>query len=349
MRKKTSTTTTTTAISTTTGTQKKPQIVVPILSGNATTQPVSESKKRSKRQTQPLTSPEKQQPTQQHKGPNIILHFKFKLNELYEYQKIVKRFETNDIIYEPIIPPDNYLPYDDIIDHNYASYIEDKPPVTTVVTTPPLTVVETDVICDKLSALKVQLYKNIPVNKSCACFWCSYEYDDKLCYIPKHIINDVVYGYGSFCTPQCAVAFLIKENIDDTTRYERYYLLNYIYGNGKCIKPSPNPFYSLDKYYGNLSIDEYRKLVKSNDYLYITVDKPMTRIFPEVHVENEELLMGNATKNGIGCGNGRTYKVKMQNDPVPQSNTNQQQQNNETNEPKPKVNPFPFLTNKINK
>lgn len=284
-----------------------------------------------------------------HKGPNVILHLKCKLTELYEYQKMVKRFENNSLIYEPMIPTDNFVPYEDVIEHSYATYIDEINPATesSITKSQQMTQLQTKErkenkendnnvegvtnICLKLKDLKLQLYKNVPINKCSACFWCSYDYTDTLCYIPKHIINDVIYGYGSFCTPQCAVAYLIKENMDDTTRYERYYLLNYLYGNGKRIKPSPNPYYTLDKYYGNLSIDEYRKLIKT-DHLFVTIDKPMTRIFPEIHEENEELLMGGKESKTVKNSN-RIYKVKMQNDPP----------TNDVVLQKGKVNPFPFL------
>ena len=33
-----------------------------------------------------------------------------------------------------------------------------------------------------------------------------------------------------FCSPECACAYLMKENIGDTEKFERYHLLNYIYG-----------------------------------------------------------------------------------------------------------------------
>ncbi len=61
-----------------------------------------------------------------------------------------------------------------------------------------------------------------------------------------------------------------------------------IYGYSKNIKPAPSPYYTLDKYYGNLSIQEYRKLLK-NDKLLMIVDKPMTKILPELYEENNEI------------------------------------------------------------
>ena len=54
--------------------------------------------------------------------------------------------------------------------------------------------------------------------------------------------------------------------------WERYALLNNIYGKvynyETNIKPAPSPFYTLDKYYGNLTIQEYRKLLKNDTLLF---------------------------------------------------------------------------------
>ena len=98
--------------------------------------------------------------------------------------------------------------------------------------------------------------------------------------------------YGCFCSPECAVAYLKNEDIDNSRKWERYTLLNNIYSKiydyEKNIKPAPNPFYTLDKYYGNLSIDEYRKLLK-NERILMIVDKPMTKVLPELYEENNEI------------------------------------------------------------
>ena len=147
----------------------------------------------------------------------------------------------------------------------------------------------------KLKWLKVQLYKNaIQLDKKAACFWCTYDFDNTPCHIPKYEMDETIYGYGSFCRPECAVAYLMKENIDDSTKFERYQLLNQIYskvyGCKKNIKPAPNPYYLLEKYYGNLTIQEYRKLLKT-EHLLLTIDKPLTRILPELHEDNEDMIM----------------------------------------------------------
>jgi hypothetical protein len=81
----------------------------------------------------------------------------------------------------------------------------------------------------------------------------------------------------------------MKENIDITEKFERYQLLNNIYGiiynYMTNIKNAPDPYYMLDKYYGNLSIQEYRLLARIDKSYYIT-DKPFTMVTPEIHEDN---------------------------------------------------------------
>jgi hypothetical protein len=144
------------------------------------------------------------------------------------------------------------------------------------------------VINEKLNDLENKLNKN-NITKRCNCFWCTYSFDTPSVHIPTKLDNDIYEVYGNFCSPECASAYLFKEHIDDVVKYERYQLLNYIYGSiynyNKNIKLAPNPYYILDKYYGNLNINEYRKLLKYERLLLIT-DKPLTRIFPELHQDN---------------------------------------------------------------
>ena len=178
----------------------------------------------------------------------------------------------------------------------------------------------------KLKRLKVNLYKNALPDKKSACFWCTYEFDNQACYIPKYEMDDSIFGYGSFCRPECAVAYLMKESVDDSTKFERYHLLNQIYSKvydyKKNIKPAPDPHYLLDKFYGNLTIQEYRKLLKS-EHMLLVIDKPLTRILPELHEDSEEFILniygnsktGSTAMGGTSTGQTNTsgiYKVKKQ-------------------------------------
>jgi hypothetical protein len=168
----------------------------------------------------------------------------------------------------------------------------------------------------KLKKLKVSLYKNALHEKKSACFWCTYDFDNQACYIPKYEMDGSICAYGSFCRPECAVAFLMKENIDDSTKFERYHLLNQLYGKiyqfKDNIKPAPNPYYLLDKYYGNLSIQEYRKLLNT-EHMLLVIDKPLTRILPELHEDTDDFIVGIYGGNkGSSTQAGGVYQVKRQ-------------------------------------
>lgn len=146
------------------------------------------------------------------------------------------------------------------------------------------------IIQQKLKELEKDLNMN-NISQNSACFWCTYDYQSQSVHIPKTKFKNKYEVYGSFCSPECACAYLFKENLDTITKFERYQLLNYIYGKiynyNKDIKPAPNPFYTLNKYYGNLNIQEYRQQLEY-DRLILIIDKPLTKVYPELHEDNYE-------------------------------------------------------------
>jgi hypothetical protein len=155
---------------------------------------------------------------------------------------------------------------------------------------------DTKEIYKKLKDLEMNLHLNNVQDKKSACFWCTCDFDNPPIYIPKYFLKESYHVYGCFCTPECGVAYLMNESIDSSTKFERYHLMNHIYAKiynyTKNIKPAPSPFYMLEKYYGNLSINEYRALIR-NDRLFLIVDKPLTRIMPELHIDNEDFIINN--------------------------------------------------------
>jgi hypothetical protein len=143
-------------------------------------------------------------------------------------------------------------------------------------------------INDKLKALQINLHNNVVNETDSACFWCTYNFSNLPISIPKFEINRTYHVYGCFCSPECACAYLMNENIDSSIKFERYHLLCYIYTKvyeyKQNIKPAPNPHYTLNKFFGNLSIDDYRELHHTDKHLFI-IDKPITRELPELHEE----------------------------------------------------------------
>jgi hypothetical protein len=143
-------------------------------------------------------------------------------------------------------------------------------------------------IWSKLKELQYNLHNNI-VDTDSHCFRCTCKFEGQPCHIPKGMINGKIEVYGIFCMPECAVGHLFDEPIDTSTKWERYALLNNIYkpvyNYSQNIKPSPSPYYILNKFLGNLSIQEYRELSRKDTNLLV-VDKPLTRVLPELHDEN---------------------------------------------------------------
>ena len=251
--------------------------------------------------------------TEEPQKPNVILHLKCNskdINVSLDHEFIQNNnnnnggilsynFDSNnknnDLQYQVIKNPENKTVTDDIS----VSDVSDDD-----------STINNKQLNQKLKELQYNLKNNNISDKKSACFWCTHDFDNLPIYIPKYEINGNYNVYGCFCSPECATAYLMEENIDNSSKFERYHLLNHIYSKiykyKKNIKPAPNPYYTLDKYYGNLSIAEYRKLL-CNDRILFIVDKPMTRILPELHDDNDEFLINKKPS--------KTFKVRRSKKP----------------------------------
>ena len=275
---------------------------------------------------------------------NVILHLRCSSKDLDEYNNHMNKMVTNPLNYNPDIPPtittysntkessgfSNYEIQKDQPVFAYSEYSAKKCYTCQNCANEKQNEharpenddnddnsVNIKDVNQKLKRLKMNLYKNAMHDKKSACFWCTYEFDNQACYIPKYEMDGEICGYGSFCRPECAVAYLMKENLDDSTKFERYHLLNQIYSKvydfKKNIKPAPNPYYLLEKFYGNLSIQEYRKLLKT-EHMLLVIDKPLTRILPELHEDTDDFITGiyGGVKSNGSSNSGGVYKVKRQ-------------------------------------
>jgi hypothetical protein len=223
--------------------------------------------------------------------PNIILHLKCSVKDMQIIGDYNSNYTCTNIESYQFSGTKNELSYEII---NNPNDIDESPVVYNEVCEEDNC--ESKEIWKKLKVLEHNLHINNISDKKSACFWCSYDFDNPPIFIPKHFIKNSYHVYGCFCTPECAVAHLMEENIDSSTKFERYYLMNHIYSKiyqyKKNIKPAPNPYYMLDKFYGNLTIQEYRSLLKS-ERLFLIVDKPLTRILPEFHEDNDDFIINN--------------------------------------------------------
>jgi hypothetical protein len=165
----------------------------------------------------------------------------------------------------------------------------------------------------KLHDLEIQFHNNDISSKRSACFWDTCPFDTQPFYIPKAFDTDCVKPYGCFCCLECALAYLEKEEIDASCKYERRQLLFHMYKelivNKASVKPAPDPRYTLDKFYGNLNIQEWRKLLKS-DRMLLIVDKPLTPELPELHTESSERFMANGGLGGTDVAQYGKFRIR---------------------------------------
>ena len=263
--------------------------------------------------------------TQTSDKPNVILHLKCSMKDLQIVTKTGASniepytFNAKNNLYYDIIGGENINKVNiNSMNSNNSIYNEPKTLANDLYDNNEYEHEETNKesgikdILKKLKQLEHDLHVNNVNNKKSACFWDTCEFDNPPVYIPKHYINGTYNVYGCFCCPECAVAYLMNENIDSSSKFERYHLLNHIYSKiydyTKNVKPSPNPYYMLDKYYGNLSIQEYRSLLR-NERLFLIVDKPLTRILPELHDDNDDFILNNKI---IPSNNNYQLKTRMQ-------------------------------------
>jgi hypothetical protein len=243
---------------------------------------------------------------------NIILHLKCSLKDLNLNENNMEAFSFNknssigcEIISQPVAS--NY--YNLLENQNMNNLLNEEVDEVEIENVP--TRNNNKDIWKKLKALEQDLHLNNN-NKKSACFWCTYDFDNPSVHIPKFYLKESYHVYGCFCSPECATAFLMNENIDSSTKFERYHMLNHIYSQvydyKKSIKPAPNPFYTLEKYCGNLNINEYRSLL-SNERLFLVVDKPLTKTMPELHEDNDDFIINNKIIPS------NTYKIKKKSKP----------------------------------
>ena len=177
-------------------------------------------------------------------------------------------------------------------------------------------------ISEKINKLQHDLIindGNINTFHNSCCFHCTEPFDSHVIYIPKnHSPNDNKYNvYGCFCSPECAAAYLMNENINDSVKFERYHLLNFIYGKiynyKKSIRPAPNPYYTLNKFMGNITIEEYRNLFEYEKMLLV-IEKPLTRNLPQLVEDNDNFQIAQKNSKINTYSNMRKKNAVSKND-----------------------------------
>jgi len=128
--------------------------------------------------------------------------------------------------------------------------------------------------------------------------------------LPVKYQNDTFYMTDFFCSYNCAASYNFDKK--DEKIWERYSLLNHIYckiyNYERNIKPAPEPYYTLERFCGNLTIQEYRNMMNNEEFLLV-IDKPLTRILPELHEDNDDHIISNKKLSSLS----NNYSLKTRN------------------------------------
>jgi len=128
-------------------------------------------------------------------------------------------------------------------------------------------------------------YQKLPEKTDISCFWCCHYFHTPPFAIPSHILDEIWYMYGNFCSAECATSYLFKERIDNHVQWERYALLNSLYaddveilpGAPSGIRPAP-PREVLRMFGGSMDISEYRAVLHEKKLRIDVLTPPMVSI-----------------------------------------------------------------------
>ena len=156
--------------------------------------------------------------------------------------------------------------------------------------------------------------KKWPAQINIACLWCSHDFEGMPFGIPMKKINNEYHMFGCFCSPECATAYVFDDNSNE--KWDRYSLINYLYGENKQIKSAP-PKLALKKFGGYLSIEEFRKNNKNYSKNFNLYLPPMISIIPHLEESNiKDIPYENKNDNNIMD----TYELKLKRSkPLPDS------------------------------
>ena len=139
---------------------------------------------------------------------------------------------------------------------------------------------------DLLHTLSVTYEGTIwPQTSNICCFWCCHNFDNTPWGIPKKYNADtgIFTMYGIFCSPNCVLSHLLRNESNNVCLWEYISLLNLlhykIYETDENIVPSPDNI-CLKMFGGPLNIQEFRALTLKNDKKYAINFPPCVIITP---------------------------------------------------------------------
>jgi hypothetical protein len=198
-------------------------------------------------------------------------------------------FEQPDLQYNPEVP-DIPKPYEDAMD-SFCYLTSTEPEMPLPSSEPSHVEAPKSKLPNHYSEKLMVLFQDsnrtqkLPTKTDIVCFWCCHSFQSQPVAIPSHILDEVWYMYGNFCSPECATSHLFKEKIDSHVQWERYALLNSLYaedaevpfGSPTGIRPAP-PREVLRMFGGSMDIGEYRAIVHEKKLRMDVLTPPMVSI-----------------------------------------------------------------------
>jgi hypothetical protein len=236
-------------------------------------------------------------------------------------------FNDMPITYDPH-PPSDAVPYDIYADNPFYEGVEQIDTLNTVPTqqvtkvtheeqkenAPVITQVQPDIDYYNIkSTLLVQFkdsseVKTIPQTSDSACFWCCHTFSNRPVVLPIRDTGHYLQVTGNFCSPECACVYLFDIRQDAHTRWEQLALLYRLYGEACSGKIHPAPSRNVLKLFGgNLSIQEYRSLLRSQKVRIDIHLPPMVSILATMDTKPIDFYDANLTK-----GVTETVKERLQ-------------------------------------
>lgn len=150
--------------------------------------------------------------------------------------------------------------------------------------------------------------KTIPQTSDAACFWCCHTFSSRPVVLPIRDTGHHLQVTGNFCSPECACAYLFDMRQDSHTRWEQLALLYRLYEEACQGKIHPAPARNVLKLFGgNLSIQDYRGLLRSQKVRVDIHLPPMVSILATMDTKPIDFYDANLTK-----GVTETVKERLQ-------------------------------------
>ena len=111
--------------------------------------------------------------------------------------------------------------------------------------------------------------------------------------MPENYYNECFHCIGNFCSYNCAAAYNIELNDENVFKRQSLLHLQYkkVYNEYKNFKPSPS-WKILEDAGGNVSIEEYRKNLITNDNNYLYLKPPMISRISYIEKTSSKIFKG---------------------------------------------------------